>query len=67
MAKYSLEGIDGNAFSIMGHTARALKDVGRDDMVKCMHDRAMAGDYNHLLMVCQKYIDIANREAGYER
>lgn len=62
MAKYSLIGIDGNAFSVMGYTARALKKSGHPDMVRCMYDRATKGDYEDLLWVCQRYIDIANGE-----
>ena len=62
MAKYSLVGVDGNAFSVMGYTARALEKSGHKDMVKCMQERAMSGDYANLLNVCQRYIDIANGE-----
>lgn len=60
--KYSLVGVDGNAFAIMGYTANALKRSGHPDMVQCMYDRARSGDYNNLIQVCMKYIDIANGE-----
>lgn len=62
--KYDLVGIDGNAFSVMGYTARALKREGLGDLVNEMHERATSGDYNNLLCVCMEYIDRANIEAG---
>ena len=61
--KYDLVGVDGNAFSIMGYTARALKCEGLRDLVDEMHEKATAGDYNNLICVCMDYIDIANKEA----
>ena len=57
---YTLVGVDGNAFSVMGYTARALKETGHRDMVAQMQKEAMSGDYNNLLCVCMKYVDIAN-------
>lgn len=63
MEKYSLVGVDGNAFSVMGYTARALKREGLRDLVDEMHKEATAGDYDNLICVCLKYIDIANNKA----
>lgn len=60
---YSLIGVDGNAFAIMGYTSRALKRTGHRDLVGKMHEEATAGDYDNLIQVCMKYIDIANEEA----
>ncbi len=60
MARYDLVGVDGNAFSVMGYTSRALKQTGHRDLVDQMHKEAMSGDYNNLLCVCMKYMDIAN-------
>lgn len=65
MAKYSLVGVDGNAYSIMGYTSRALKNEGLRDMSEIMYDEATSGDYNNLIRVCMGYIDKAN-EAAYE-
>lgn len=62
--KYTLIGVDGNAYAIMGYTARALKREGLRDLVDQMHKEAMSGDYNNLLMVCMGYIDKANEAAG---
>ena len=61
--KYSLIGVDGNAFAIMGYTARALKREGLRDKVDEMHTRATSGDYNNLLCTCMEYIDMANEAA----
>jgi hypothetical protein len=62
MKKYSLVGVDGNAFAILGYTARALKRTGHRDLVEDMHKRATSGDYDNLVQVCMRYIDIANGE-----
>ena len=62
--KYDLVGIDGNAFSVMGYTARALRNEGLGNLVDEMREKAMSGDYNHLLCVCMEYIDRANKEAN---
>ena len=61
--KYSLVGVNGNAFSVMGYTARALKREGLRDLVDEMHKEATAGGYDNLLMVCMRYIDMANEKA----
>lgn len=58
--KYTLIGVDGNAFALMGYTAKALKETGHADMVAKMREEAMSSDYNHLICVCDGYIDIAN-------
>ena len=57
---YSLVGVDGNAYSIMGYTANALKRTGHDDLVDKMYKEATSGDYYNLISVCNDYIDIAN-------
>lgn len=61
--KYSLVGVNGNAFSVMGYTAQALKREGLRDLVGRMHEEATAGDYDNLLAVCMGYIDMANEKA----
>ena len=61
--KYSLVGVNGNAFSVMGYTAQALKREGLRDLVGRMHEEAMSGDYDNLLAVCMRYIDMANEKA----
>ena len=62
MGKYTLVGVDGNAYAIMDYTARALKWTGHRDLVEDMYKRATSGDYDNLVQVCMRYIDIANGE-----
>ena len=62
--KYSLVGINGNAYNIMGYTSNALKNVGLSNLVDEMIKKATSGDYNNLLRVCDEYIDIANEAAA---
>lgn len=57
---YSLIGVDGNAYSIMGYTASALKATGHSDLIDKMHKEATSCDYYNLISVCNDYIDIAN-------
>lgn len=64
--KYSLVGVDGNAFSVMGYTARALKREGLGSLVDEMHREATRSDYNNLLVVCLGYIEKANEKAREE-
>lgn len=63
MEKYTLVGVDGNAFAIMGYTANALKREGLRDQVKQMREEAMSSDYYNLIAVCMKYVDMANEAA----
>ena len=53
-----LSGMDGNAFSILGRVSKALREYGLDDKVKEFQDKAMSGDYNHLLQVCTEYVNV---------
>ena len=62
MRAFSLVGVDGNAFYLMGYTAKALKTAGLRDKVDEMHKEATAGDYNNLITVCDKYVDMANEK-----
>ena len=66
MAKYSLVGVDGNAYAIMGYTSRALKSEGLRDKVDEMFSRATSGDYYNLIAVCNEYVQMANEKAGEE-
>ena len=54
-----LIGQDGNAFSIMGNIKRALKRSGADkEYIDKYIREATSGDYNHLLTVSMKYVNI---------
>lgn len=61
--KYSLVGVDGNAFMLMGYTARALRSEGLGNRVSEMQSKAMSGDYNTVICTCLEYLDIANEAA----
>lgn len=62
--KYSLVGVDGNAYSVMGYTSNAMKREGfsKEDRDKMMAD-ATSGDYNNLICVCSDWIDKCNAKA----
>ncbi len=63
MARYSLVGQDGNAFALMGYTARALRNEGLGSLRDEMYQKAKSGDYNHLIAVCDEYVQMANKAA----
>jgi hypothetical protein len=54
-----LTGNDGNAFAIMGAVRKALLADGVDDdeISEYMND-SMSGDYDHLLQVAMKWVDV---------
>lgn len=69
MSKYTLIGVNGNAFAIMGYTAKTLKNEGLKAEIQPMLDEAKAGNYTLLVATCDKYVQMANEEAvknGYE-
>ena len=47
---------DGNAFSILAFCKRIIQDEGGD--VKLYLDEAMAGDYNELLDVSERWTSV---------
>lgn len=63
MERYTLVGVDGNAFSIMGYTRKALRREGLEAYVDEMMGKAMFGDYENLIRVCMEYLELANKEA----
>lgn len=65
MQKYSLVGVDGNAYCIMSYTSKALKREGLSNLVDEMRKKATSGDYNNLITVCNDYVQKAN-EVAYE-
>lgn len=67
--KYSLVGVDGNAYAVMGYTAKALRMEGLGNLKDEMYKEATSGNYDHLIVTCLKYVDMANEKAiknGYE-
>jgi len=61
MSNYSLIGIDGNAFSVMGYVTRAMRKEGKSkEEIDEYRAKAMSGDYNNLLLESQEVIDELN-------
>lgn len=71
MKRYSLVGVDGNAFAVMGYVTQAMTDAYVDakerhneeyekffceEAQDCYCDKAMSGDYNNLLSLSAKMI-----------
>jgi hypothetical protein len=66
MGRFSLIGVDGNAFCVMGYTARAMRRSGfTQDEIDKMYEEAESGDYNNLLCVCNDYVEKCNEKMGY--
>lgn len=54
-----LVGGDGNAFAILGKVSKALRAAGvpqaeRDEFMA----EATSGDYDHLLQICMKWVEV---------
>lgn len=65
MKPYTLVGVDGNAYSVMGYVTNAMRQAG---MSKAERDAylkdAMSSDYNHLLVVSMDMIEKVNEVLG---
>lgn len=65
MSAYTLVGVDGNAYAIMGYTSKAMKRAGfTKEEVDHMYKEATSGDYSNLICVCDEYIDKVNERLG---
>lgn len=54
-----LLGEDGNAFAIMGRVIKALRRAGyTEEEITQYREEATSGDYNHLLQVTMKWVDV---------
>ena len=54
-----LTGEDGNAFAIMSRVTRVLRKAGwSKEAIKEYTDKAMSGDYDHLLQITMEYVDV---------
>ena len=52
-----LTGEDGNAFSILGRTQRAMKEANIPSKeISAYMAEAMSGDYDHLLQTTMQYV-----------
>lgn len=64
MAKYSLVGIDGNAFAVMGYVKKAMETEGRTkEQIEQYTGEAQQSDYRNLLVVSQTVVDVLNKDA----
>lgn len=68
MKAYTLVGVDGNAFSIMGYVRSAMKraQMTSQDIDAYTKD-ATSSDYNHLLVVSCEMIDKVNEVLGLDK
>lgn len=53
-----LAGTDGNAYTLLGRVAQALRRAGHGDSVAEFQKEATSGDYDHLLQTCMAYVKI---------
>ena len=67
MKAYTLVGVDGNAFAIMGYVRTAMKSakMTKEDIDAYTKD-ATSSDYNHLLVVSCEMIDKVNEILGLD-
>lgn len=65
--KYSLVGVDGNAFFVMGYVKRAMEESGfsREEQKEFI-TKATSGDYTNLLCVAVEKIEECNKRNGVE-
>jgi hypothetical protein len=54
-----LVGEDGNAFAILGRVRQAMKRAGvPQDLIEKYTKEATSGDYDHLLQVTMRWVDV---------
>lgn len=60
---YTLVGVDGNAYSVMGYVIRAMRECGRPvEEIKAYQTSAMSSDYNNLICVSCEKLEELNKE-----
>lgn len=65
MKAYTLVGVDGNAFAIMGYVRSAMKSAKMTSQdIDAYTKDATSSDYDHLLVVSCKMIDKVNEVLG---
>lgn len=63
--KYTLVGVDGNAFSIMGYVRNAMKrEHCTKEEIDAYTNDAMSGEYHHLVNVSVEMCDKLNEKAA---
>lgn len=59
--KYTLVGVDGNAYVVMGYVKGAMREVGMNQSEREAYVAdATSGDYKHLLCVSMDMLDKCN-------
>ena len=59
--KYSLVGVDGNAYAVMAYVTHAMKECKKsNDEIDDYHKRATSGDYDNLLCVSMEILEELN-------
>lgn len=54
--EFELEGIDGNAFMVLGAVSKSLRRAGNSpEVIAAYREQATAGDYEHLLAMSIRY------------
>lgn len=65
--RYTLVGVDGNAYSVMGYVKGAMREVGMSqDEQKAYVADATSGNYNHLLYVSMDMLEKCNERLENE-
>ena len=63
MKEYTLIGIDGNAFAVMGYIHRIMKYEGFSvEEINEYIERATSGDYSHLLCESMDMVELCNKK-----
>lgn len=64
--KFSLVGVDGNAFSVMAYVKTAMREAGFSKKERSEYvEDCMRGDYDRLLIISDEMIDRCNRQLGF--
>ena len=54
-----LIGTDGNSFALLGRVSAAMREAGiPKETISAFFAEATAGDYDHLLCTCMKYVEV---------
>lgn len=57
-AVVALTGKDGNAFLILGLVCGGIRRSNRPELEDAFMNEAMAGDFDHLLQTCMRYVTV---------
>ena len=57
-AEFCLSGPDGNAYAILGHVSRLLRESGHGDEVPVFWNEAFIGDYEDLKACVERWISV---------